>query len=189
MRYPKAAAFFAVFVLALAVFAGGGVYLAAGRDGCAVSGEVLAGDRSYAGGFTVTQRAVVDGHLLINAGYLSADSGPGWSMAETAPVPEPPPSIALKDTDLDYSESWSSGTRHTTEIPLPFAQDIYDGLAAQIGGSEGSKTASAPLGSYTNRLPLHFVSSGISGLPLLEADRPLNRLPFRDQPDRVQLRQ
>lgn len=183
MRYPKAAAFFAVFVLALAVFAGGGVYLAAGRDGCAVSGEVLAGDRSYAGGFTVTQRAVVDGHLLINAGYLSADSGPGWSMAETAPVPEPPPSIALKDTDLDYSESWSSGTRHTTEIPLPFAQDIYDGLAAQIGGSEGSKTASAPLGSYTNRLPLHFVSSGISGLPLLEADRPLNRLPFRDQPD------
>ena len=183
MRYPKAAAFFAVFVLALAVFAGGGVYLAAGRDGCAVSGEVLAGDRSYAESFSVTQRAVVDGHLLINAGYLSADSGPGWSMAETAPVPEPPPSIALKDTDLDYSESWSSGTRHTTEIPLPFAQDIYDGLAAEIGGSEGFKTASAPLGSYTDCLPLHFVSSGISGLPLMEADRPLNRLPFRDQPD------
>ena len=85
MRYPKAAAFFAVFVLALAVFAGGGVYLAAGRDGCAVSGEVLAGDRSYAESFSVTQRAVVDGHLLINAGYLSADSGPGWSMADTAP--------------------------------------------------------------------------------------------------------
>ena len=87
MRYPKAAAFFAVFVLALAVFAGGGVYLAAGRDGCAVSGEVLAGDRSYAESFSVTQRAVVDGHLLINAGYLSADSGPGWSMADTAPRP------------------------------------------------------------------------------------------------------
>lgn len=79
----KFAASAALFLFALALFAGTSAYMLAVQASPNFTGESVYGDASAAEGITVEQRAHMDGHitweLSYDAGQMSGESEDGWS--------------------------------------------------------------------------------------------------------------
>ena len=79
----KFAASAALFLFALALFAGASAYMLAVQASPNFTGESVYGDASAAEGITVEQRAHMDGHitweLSYDAGQMSGESEDGWS--------------------------------------------------------------------------------------------------------------
>lgn len=128
----KFAASAALFLFALALFAGTSAYMLAVQASPNFTGESVYGDASAAEGITVEQRAHMDGHitweLSYDAGQMSGESEDGWSRDTVDGNIGNLPGIRTW-SNYTFSPDSDTGLSNMDEG----MRNIYDYIAAKYG--------------------------------------------------------
>lgn len=128
----KFAASAALFLFALALFAGTSAYMLAVQASPNFTGESVYGDASAAEGITVEQRAHMDGHitweLSYDAGQMSGESEDGWSRDTVDGDIGNLPGIRTW-SNYTFSPDSDTGLSNMDEG----MRNIYDYIAAKYG--------------------------------------------------------
>lgn len=128
----KFAASAALFLFALALFAGTSAYMLAVQASPNFTGESVYGDASAAEGIKVEQRAHMDGHitweLSYDAGQMSGESEDGWSRDTVDGNIGNLPGIRTW-SNYTFSPDSDTGLSNMDEG----MRNIYDYIAAKYG--------------------------------------------------------